>query len=413
MPTDILEAPSHVPGDRIVDFDLYDPPGLDEGFHGAWAGLMASNDQDIVWTPRNGGHWIALRGRLMREIFADYRRFSSRIVLVPKVSGEHYKMMPMTLDPPAHRSYRNLLNSSLSPKAVAAMEARIRRLAITLIEAVRAQGQCNFTTAYAEVLPIHIFLSMIDLPPEDAGPIRYLIDQINRPDGSMSFDQAIQGFYDYLAPIVDARKGKDGDDLLTRLINGTVDGRPVTREEALELGSNILMGGLDTVTNFLGFVMRWLAEHPAERRRLAEDRTLIPAAIEEFLRRFPIVIVAREVVDDIDYEGVHMRKGDMVVLGTPIHGLDPSENICPMDVRFERDAREFSTFGNGNHRCAGAYLARTELRITLEEWLARIPEFSIDPAADIKNRAGIVGSISALPLTWDVATTREVVLPMQ
>jgi len=412
MSAQILEnIPPHVAANRVVDFDLYAPPNLQDGFHSAWVTLQAEGVPDLAWTPRNGGHWIATRGKLIRDIFTDYTKFSSRVVLVPKSSGEHYHMMPLTLDPPIHRAYRNLLNSSLSPKAVSKMEPRIRELAAQLTENVRSNGSCNFTTAYAELFPIRLFLAMIDLPAEDSTRIRYLIDQINRPDGSMTFADVIQGFYDYLSPIVDKRKGAGGDDILSKLINGTIDGRSVSREEALELGSNLLMGGLDTVTNFLGFMMLSLAQNPDQRRLLREKPEQVPAAVDEFLRRFPIVITAREIVSDMEYEGVQLKKGEMVVIGTPLHGLDPLENACPMNVDFNRTTQEHSTFGNGSHRCAGALLARTELRVTIEEWLSRIPEFSVAPGAPLTNRAGIIGCISALPLVWDVNTTHAIPIP--
>ena len=407
MDPDLLtERPTNVPADRLIDFDLYNPPGVEHGFHEAWLKLHAPGIPDLVWTPHNGGHWMATRGEMIAQVFADYERFSCRVMLVPKSVGEQHQMLPVVLDPPAHRPYRLLLNTSLAPKIVSGMEGTIRRLAGALIEQVRAAGQCNFTTAYAEILPVQIFMSMVNLPQADVSKIKYWTDQIVHPDGSMSYRDAKQHLYDYLEPHIDVRYGGDGEDMLSRIINGKVDGRALTKSEMLSLCMQMLLGGLDTVVNFLGFVLLFLARNPGHRRELIADPALIPSAVEELLRRFPVVSLAREVRNDIEYDGVQLRKGDMVAIPTPLVGTDERLNPDALTVNFRRSASEHATFGNGPHLCPGARLARTEIRITLEEWLVRIPEFEIAPGAEIRFRGGLVGVVDGLPLVWDVATTR-------
>ena len=402
----LSKRPSNVPTDRVVDFDLYNPPGVAAGFHEAWLKLHAPGVPDLVWTPHNGGHWLATRGAMIAEIFADYERFSCRVMLVPKSVGEQHQMLPVVLDPPAHRPYRLLLNTSLAPRTVSAMEGTIRGLAGALIDTVRAAGQCNFTTAYAELLPVQIFMSMVKLPQDDVAKIKTWTDHIVHPDGSMSYHDAKQHLYDYLAPFIDARYGGDGEDMLSRIINGKVEGRPLTKPEMLSLCMQMLLGGLDTVVNFLGFVLLFLARNPGHRRELIADPGLIPNAVEELLRRFPVVSLAREVRNDIEYDGVQLRKGDMVAIPTPLVGTDERLNPDALTVNFRRESTTHATFGNGPHLCPGARLARTEIRITIEEWLARIPEFTLAPTAEIRFRGGLVGVVDGLPLVWDIATTR-------
>ncbi|HLY56443.1 MAG TPA: cytochrome P450 [Stellaceae bacterium] len=401
------ERPPHVPEDRVVDFDMYAPPGVKQDFHAAWKALQAPGVPDVVWTPRNGGHWIATRNRLIDEVFSDHERFSSRVILVPKAIGEQHGLIPTTLDPPEHRPYRTLLNSSMAPKVVGANEPRIRALAAELIEAVRRDGACNFTTAYAEILPIRIFLSMMDLPPGDAAQTKRWCDQMLRPDGSMSFEECMARLFDYLGPYVDARKGGDGDDMLSRMINGRIGDRALTRDEALKLSVQVLIAGLDTVVNFLGFAMLFLARNPAMSRELAGEPELMPAAVEEFLRRFPIVTIGREVARDMEYQGASLRKGEMILTPSVLGGIDERENERPMEVDFHRPTAAHVTFGSGHHKCPGAHLARTEIRVTLEEWLKRIPEFSVAPGKTVEFTGGIVGVVDALPLVWDVETTRS------
>src|ERR1700756_4306893 len=159
-------VPAHVPPELVVDFDLYDPPGADKDFHASWKALQ-DRAPDIVWTTANGGHWIALRGQQIQEIFADYEHFSSKVIIVPRERGDQIKVLPTTLDPPAHRPYRALLNAGLSPRVVRDLEPEIRALVVRSIDSFAGRGHCEFIAEYAEVLPISIFMQLVDLPVED------------------------------------------------------------------------------------------------------------------------------------------------------------------------------------------------------------------------------------------------------
>jgi cytochrome P450 len=397
----LTQRPAHVPPERVVDFDMYAPTRDEADFHAAWRSLQCRGLPDVVWTPRNGGHWVALRGKVMGEVFNDYETFSSRVILVPKTSGEQHKLLPTTVDPPEHRGYRAALNPGLTPKKVRGLEETVRAVAIELIEAVRPAGACNFTTAYAEVLPIRIFLALVDLPMADAARLKYLSDQTTRPDGSMSFVDALQALNDYLEPTVIARRERPGDDLLSTIVQTTVPGRPLTHAECMNLCVQVLIAGLDTVVNFLGFMMLFLAQNHRHRHRLVAEPAAIPGAVEEFVRRFGVVSIARLVTRDVDFHGAPLREGEMILLPTVLHGLDDRENEDPMRVDFDRRSTRHSTFGQGAHHCVGAHLARAELRITLEEWLQRIPDFELAPGATIECQGGIVGCVRALPLVWN------------
>ncbi|MEX6722863.1 cytochrome P450 [Parapedomonas caeni] len=401
-----LERPAHVRPEQFVDFDIYAPPGIEQDFHAGWQKLHEPGVPDVVWTPRNGGHWIVTRNHLLDEVFADHTRFSSRVILLPKASGEQHNLIPTTLDPPVHRPYRNVLNSSLAPRAVSAIEEGIRDIAIDLIEKVRLQGHCNFTTAYSEVLPIRVFMTMFGLPLEDSAKLKAWADATTRGDGSISMGDALERIGVYLKPFLDERKGKDGTDMLSRIVNGRIGDRQMTDTEALQMAVQLLIAGLDTVVNFLGFTFVFLAQNPEHRRMLVDNPALIPDALEELLRRYPLVTIGREVVEDMEYHGAQLKKGDMVATATPLGGLDPSVNPDPMRIDFKRAGAQHVTFGTGPHKCPGAHLARTELRITLEEWLKRIPEFRLADDTPLRYAGGIAASIVAVPLVWDPASTR-------
>jgi cytochrome P450 len=325
------------------------------------------------------------------------------VILVPKSVGEQHHLLPTTLDPPEHRVYRGIINPTFTAKRVHEIEGTIRSVATDLIDEVRATGGCNFTTAYAEQLPVRIFLALVDLPMADAPRLKHLSDQVVRPDGTMTFVEAMSAFSDYLTPWIEARRTQPGSDLLSNMINARVDGRELSHEERLNLCIQVLIAGLDTVVNFLGFMMLFLARHAEHRRALTANPGRIPAAVEEFLRRFGVVTIGRLITRDLEFHGAALKQGEMIVLPTALHGLDERENTAPMQVDFARKGARHSTFGQGVHHCVGAHLARAELRITLEEWLKQIPEFSLAPGADIECQGGIVGCVRELPLVWPVA----------
>jgi len=358
----LAQRPAHVEASRVFDIDVYRPAGFESDFHGAWKRLHDSDLPELVWTPRNGGHWVAIRGRLIGEMFADYERFSNRVAGVPKEVGELLRFIPNNIE---------------------------------------------FKRAYAEILPIHIFLNMIDLPLKDAPYLMSIATRVIRPTGVQDVDEAMRAFADYLLPWIEKRRGASGADLMTRMINGCVGSRPVSQQEAIDLCVQVLLGGLDTVLNFLGFAMLFMARSPEHRKVLIAEPALVPAAVDELLRRYPVITMAREVRYDMEYAGVQMKKGEMVALPSPLHGLDEQVNAQPLTVDFARSSSDHSTFGNGPHKCPGMFLAKAELRITLEEWLARIPEFEVKGGVDIEYAGGVVSGLTSLPLVWDVTTTRD------
>lgn len=403
----LAEPPANIEPQRIVDFDIYAPPGVKQGLHESWKILHAEGLPDVVWTPHNGGHWIATRARAINMMLADYRRFSSRTIFVPKetVGAAYRGALPGTIDPPEHKPYRSLLNERLAPAIIAAMEPAVRHHAAVLVEKVRADGACNFVTAFSEVLPIQVLMTLMQLPMEDVPMLRRWADLMVRPTGDLDFAQGKQNYIDYLAPIVDARTKAPGDDLLSHLINTPMGDRTLTRDEALNFCFLVLFGGLDTVVQFLSFVMQHLARDHENRRALVANPALIPRAVEELLRRFPVVNIAREVTQDTEFEGAALAKGDMIVAALPLAGIDDRPISCPMTVDFERKRIEHATFGGGAHRCPGMHLARLEIRVMIEEWLSRIPEFEVAPGGAIEFTSGITASVNAIPIVWDLAST--------
>ncbi|NLR39700.1 cytochrome P450 [Novosphingobium sp. ERW19] len=397
-----MQRPSHVPADRVVDIDIYLPPGLEaQGFHRAWSELSAIHPS-VVWTPRNEGHWIALGGEALQEVQSDPERFSSRVIVLPKSVGEMHGLIPTTIDPPEHRPYRQLLNAHLNPGAIRGLTESIRQTAVDLIGSFAHKGHCNFTTDYAEQFPIRVFMALVGIDAAEAPKIRHWAECMTRPGMDMTFDQAKAVFFDYVGPLVDARRGSKGEDMISAMINADLgEGRRLTRDEALSIVTQVLIAGLDTVVNVLGFIMRELAENPALRADLKQRGSDIAPVVHELFRRFGLVSIAREVRHDIaDFHGVPLKAGDMIAIPTQVHGLDPRVNPDPLAIDPARKRARHSTFGSGPHMCPGQELARKEVAITLEEWLRRIPEFALGPDSDLSPVPGIVGALRRVDLVW-------------
>ena len=397
-----MQRPSHVPADRVVDIDIYLPAGLEaQGFHRAWSELSAIHPS-VVWTPRNEGHWIALGGEALQEVQSDPEHFSSRVIVLPKSVGEMHGLIPTTIDPPEHRPYRQLLNAHLNPGAIRGLTESIRQTAVDLIGSFAHKGHCNFTTDYAEQFPIRVFMALVGIDAAEAPKIRHWAECMTRPGMDMTFDQAKAVFFDYVGPLVDARRGGRGEDMISAMINADLgEGRRLTRDEALSIVTQVLIAGLDTVVNVLGFIMRELAENPALRADLKQRGSDIAPVVHELFRRFGLVSIAREVRHDIaDFHGVPLKAGDMIAIPTQVHGLDPRVNPDPLAIDPARKRARHSTFGSGPHLCPGQELARKEVAITLEEWLKRIPEFALGPDSDLSPVPGIVGALRRVDLVW-------------
>jgi len=392
-----VERPAHVPPALVVDFDFMRPgPEGGDPFE-AWMGLHGL--PPLVWTPRNGGHWLATRGEDIPIILKDHARFSSRRAFIGMI--DRPKAVPLEYDPPEHGPLRNVLIPAFTPKAVAVWSAEARRLSIELIEGFKPDGGCEFIRDFAQQLPMIIFLKIVDLPLDHR---QKLIDWVGT--GLRSTDTAKRiaaraNLNAYLEAMLDRRLAAPGDDLYSVAIQADVGGRRMSRQEALGLASGLLGGGLDTVAATMGWMAMFLAQHPAHRRELAAEPKRIPKAIDEMMRRYSIANIARVVKEDMEYLGARLKAGEQILMATCVHGLDARSFERPLEVRFDRkDSYKHSTLSHGIHRCIGAPLASQEMKIFLEEWLSRIPEFSIDPGDPPVMATGIVHGLTRLKLRW-------------
>ena len=403
----MTSVPAHVPASRVVDFDVYHPTGIEDGYHQAWMRLHAEGVPDLVWTPHNGGHWIATRGHMIRQFLNDPEHFSARVMIVPKEAGMEHKLVPMNMDPPEHTPYRRVLNKGLGPREIRAIEGDIRSAATALIDKFAADGRVDFCAEYANIFPLEVFLAFSGLPLSDSPKLTRFSNSMLRPEGdtpeekAASMARANGGFFDYIKPTVAARRANPGDDWISLIIHSEVNGQPVTEYETLAMISLVLLAGLDTVVNFLPFCMEYLARNPADVAALRDDPAKISTRIDELLRRFPVVSQARLVTQDVERDGVTLKQGEMVLVASVLHGTDERENEDPLTVDFKRKRISHTTFGSGAHVCAGMHLANLEIIVTLQEWLKRIPEFRLAKGFKLAAHSGVVAQVERLDLEWD------------
>jgi cytochrome P450 len=393
--------PAHVDPALVLDFDYFQIPGADIDPHAAWIKLQAG--PRIIFTPHHGGHWIVTRGEDVATCLRDYTRFSSFPGGIPKEKTP-VKMPPVNIDPPEHRAYRMLLAARFSPRTVAQMETGIRELTVSLIEDFRARGHCDFVGEFAFRMPVDVFMQLAALPASDRDWLLERVEtSMRNPDMAVGLP-ATQDLLGYIGKVVAERRANPGDDLLSHIATAEIDmdgGRRLTDEELVAMGLLLLFAGLDTVASTLTFIARYFTTHPDALQTLRADRARVPDAIEELIRRHGVPCLTRSVIADMEFQGVAMKKGDLVLVPVFMHGLDPEQFTDPTTVQFDREKPHIG-FGVGEHRCVGSHLARMELRIFMEEWLDRIGTFAVRPGTTPRCGTGSVLSVQQLELCWPV-----------
>jgi len=394
-----MTVPAHVPPELVVDVDIYNIPNIpDSDPQQAWR--IFKGRGPLVFSPYNGGHWIATNSADIFEFYRDAARFSSRQIVVPDHPGA--PLLPIMADPPDHSEYRRNVMTIFTQAAVDEISDDIRELAIAMIEDVKPNGGCNFVTDFGLQLPLIVFLRMVNLPPEDRLFLRRLIETYSS-DPDMEAKKAVSiELRDYLEGWIRKRMESPGDDIISHVIQSKKDGRPYTHEEVVGTTTLLFHAGLDTVANTLGFMALHLAGHPEDRDFIRCNPDKMHDIIQELLRRCTVANQSRVVAQDTSHKGVLLKKGDRVTLPGSLFNLDGDVAPDPDRVDFSRSCPHI-TFGAGPHSCAGARLARREIAIFLEEWLARIPDFEVDDTRPLRMHAGLTNQVEELWLRWPVS----------
>jgi cytochrome P450 len=359
----------------------------------------------IARTERFGGAWLPTRYEDIAAIAYDTERFSSRSIILSNFrSAQELAPIggspPISSDPPFHHDARKLLLPAFTKKAVERQEPATRAFCHSLIDSFEGRSVVDAAAEYAQHIPVRVIADMLGFPPEDGPQFREfvedLLEGINLPPDDRV--ERVSRLFNYLLAQVHDHLDKPRDDLTTYLIDAELYGRKLDPSHVSGTMALLLIAGIDTTWSAIGASLWHLATTPGDLERLVADPGLLASAVEEFLRAYAPVTMARLVKRDMHWHGVDMKAEDWILLSFPAANRDPAQFDRASEVVIDRQVNRHAAFGLGIHRCVGSHLARMELRVALEVWLERIPAFTLDNLGAVTWSAGQIRGPRTLPL---------------
>jgi len=375
------------PSHWATDYNIFDPDYIREPYP-IWDELR--KECPIAHTEQWGGSWMPTRYEDVFNIAQDFAHFSSRSILVtpvqtdPGQTGYGIRAMPISVDQPDHTWSRRLLLPAFNLKSVEKWEAVTRDLCRSLVDGFVDKGRADAAAGYAQQIPVRVIAGMLGIPLEMSATftewVRNVLEiGLQNPAIRLEYRARIIAFF---RECIADRRANPGDDLISDLVRAEVDGHPVPEDDIVGMCNLLLVAGIDTTWSAIGSSLWHLATHKEDRDRLASEPELMGTAVEELLRAYSPVTMARIVAEDTEVEGCPMKEGDRVLMSFPSANRDPEKFPDADKVIIDREKNPHIAFGVGIHRCVGSNLARMEVRVALEEWMARIPDFWLeDPAA--------------------------------
>ncbi|MFM8856767.1 MAG: cytochrome P450 [Actinomycetota bacterium] len=375
--------------DWSTDFDHADPH-YNRHAHEIWSELRRSCP--VAHSDRYGGTWLPVTHEHVREIAYDTDNFTSRAVvvstLVPEDPAPIGGAPPITSDPPFHHEARKLLLPPFAPKKIEAWEPEVRILCRDLLDVmandVAAGHTIDAAVQYAQNIPVNVIARMLGFPLEDQDLFRGFVHDVL--EGINLDPQERQANGDrldaYITRQIEDHIENPREDLTSYLLNVELMGEKLAPEHVSGTIILLLLAGIDTTWSAIGSSLWHLATHPDDLRRLREEPAVMSTAIEELLRFYAPVTMARLVAQDHDFHGCPMKTDEWVLLPFPAANLDPQEFPRADEVVLDRAENRHAAFGLGIHRCLGSNLARLELRVAIEEFIARFPRFELARGRD-------------------------------
>jgi cytochrome P450 len=387
--------------DWATDWDHFDPAWNKNPFP-IWADLRA-NGCPIASTKRYMGAHAPLTYEAVKAIAYDTTHFSSRRVVVRDSRPEPVQPAPpITSDPPAHKPLKQILLPPFTPEEMTKLEPKARAICNDLIDQFIKQGRCDAAQDYARHIPVRVIAHMLGVPQSDGDKF---VDWIHRILELGVHDDAVSmaardEMQAYIVAQFEARQRYPTDDLITRIAHSKFMGQPIPPQLAVGMVLLLLIAGIDTTWSAIGASLWHLAKTPEDRDRLVAQPALMPTAIEEFLRAYAPVTMAREVVKETSVAGCPMKPGEMILLSFPAANRDPAMFPDADKVIIDRKENRHAAFGLGIHRCVGSNLARMEMTVAVEEWLKRIPKFSLEAGKETTWSEGTVRGPRHMPVVF-------------
>ena len=386
--------------DWATDFDHTDPSwGRDP--YPIWQDLRERCP--MAHSPRFGGVWLPTRHEDISAIAYDTEHFTSQGVIVsptrPRAEPPVGPAPPITSDPPFHSLARRLLLPAFTPKATDQWVEATRELCRQLLDDLVRSEAPDAARDYAQHIPVGVIARMLGLPLEDSDKFRHfihrIVEDVNGHRPHIPYEETLDC---YLDGVIEEHRRNPQGDLVDYLLGVEIQGQPLSHEHVRGTIALLLIAGIDTTWSAIGASLWHLAQHAEDRRRLVAEPEILPLAVEEMLRAYAPVTMARIVAKEVDIGGAHLDPGDWVLLPFPAANRDPAQFEDPEGVVIDRAVNRHAAFGLGIHRCLGSNLARMELTVALEEWLRRIPDFELADPDGVRWSSGQVRGPRSLPV---------------
>jgi cholest-4-en-3-one 26-monooxygenase len=402
---------------QLSDVDLVNPDSYVERVPFEMFEVLR-REAPIYWHPEHDGgpgFWALTRYDAVVAVNRDWERFSSAKggALLPSAIEEQLdqmRLMMLNMDPTAHTRLRLLVNKGFTPRMIGRIEDHVRDLARQIVDNVAEKGECDFVVDVAAELPLQVIAEMMGVPVEDR---HHLFEWSNQMVGSedpeyattpeQAGDASMQ-MYMYANSLAERRRLDPRDDIVTALLTAEVEGERLSELEFDVFFLLLAVAGNETTRNLISHAMLALIENPDQRQLLLDDPTLIPVAVEEFLRwGTPVMHFRRTATCDTEVEGQKIREGDKVCIWYISANRDESVFSDPYRFDVRRTPNEHVAFGGGGpHFCLGANLARLEIRAIFEELLARLPDMQLDLPVQ-RLRSNFINGIKHMPVAFTPA----------
>jgi cytochrome P450 len=400
--SDRAQIPAHVPPELVRAIGLTEGPEFLAAPHAFMASLHDTHPP-VFYSPSQhaGSAWMLTNYADVTFVLTHPKIFTTRgSTPFPRDPNNYFYMIPLEIDPPEHRKYRGLIDPMLTKNAVAALESSIRQLANRLIDQFIDKGGCEFTTDFGRPLPVSVFLDLMGLPQEMRDTfVGWAMGLLHAQDRQIA-ESCMGETVAYLQKVIQEKAQTPDGGLLSAIVHGKRDDEPLTAQEIFGFAFFLFIAGLDTVFATLNNAFLWLAHNPDRREEIIADPDNIDRVVEELLRVYSVTFSGRRLTEDYELRGVKLKMGDRVTCILPAANYDPAAFANPREVNFNRPRKPVFAFGGGVHSCMGAHLARLEIKVSLTEFLRRIPDFQVKEGTKIEYWPGGVVGPKTVPLSW-------------
>jgi len=389
--------------DWANDFDHLHPDYNADPYR-IWDDIRASSCP-VAHTERFNGVYLPTRHEDISAIAHDTEHFSSRSVLVTELPVDElgsFRSPPITSDPPEHQAHRKALLPAFAPKAIDKWIPITRDICRGLLDDLGDRRSCDGSDDYAKHIPVLVIARMIGIPEHEGDRFRRWIHELLEvgPFDMTVARKATQEIFEFFGEFTEARRHDPRQDLITFLLEAEMDGKPLEDHQVSGGLFLLLLAGIDTTWSTIGSALLHLAQNPDDTQRLLDEPELIDTAVEELLRFYSPVTMARVVTEEIEISGTSLCPGERVLLPFPAANRDPEFLADGNEFKLDRKVNRHSAFGLGIHRCLGSNLARMEIKVALQEWLGRVPEFTLSDPGAVEWSLGQIRGPRTIPLTW-------------